>query len=164
MINHPEIETLEDFIKFSVPEQVEMVNQLIQEGHSTAKVSTSLGADRTTIGNRFKKFGYRLIENLWMLQEGQEEPPKTAQEPKKVEQQPKQQVAKKNPRMEALEVYIKVHDIIVDIDVDDYDRTSISLAKSTNKKLNEFLTRYPLLTKQDYITYALEKALSEDSK
>lgn len=165
MINHEHIKTWDDFKALELDEQVKIINELMAEGHTIPQISDSIGTFRTTIGSHFRKNGYKRIGNEYKAVEGEKQAHTDA--PKKKDQEPKekpQQKVKQLDKNKALEVYADVHNIIVNIDTDDYVRTSISLAKSTNAKLDAFLKGLKLLNKQDVITVALEEFIAKYSK
>ena len=157
MINNDSIKNLEDLKALDILEQVQTINTLLEQGHSIPSISDSIHTDRTTIARHFKKQGYKRIGNEFVAIEDVLEPVQAKVTTKKIT--PKQ--ASKN---KALEVYSDVHNIMIDIDTDNYVRTSISLAKSTNDKLDVFLKDLKLLKKQDIITVALEQFISKYNK
>lgn len=162
MIDHDNIKTWDDFKALEMTEQVDIINELMAKGHTIPQISDSIGTFRTTIGSHFRKNGYKRIGNEYKAVEGEMEIPKaTAENKPKEKPQPK---AKQLDKNKALEVYSDVHNILVNIDTDNYVRTSISLAKSTNTKLDSFLKGLKLLNKQDVITVALEEFISKYSK
>lgn len=165
MIDYENIKTWDDFKVLELTEQVRIINELMAKGHSIPQISESVGAYRTTIGSHFKKNGYNRIGDEYKpVWDAKQVDPGT---PKKKDQEQKeksQQKAKQLDKNKALEVYADVHNIIVNIDTDDYVRTSISLAKSTNAKLDAFLKGLKLLNKQDVITVALEEFIAKYNK
>ena len=165
MIDHDNIKTWDDFKALDLKEQVRIINELMAKGHTIPQISDSIGAYRTTIGGHFRKHGYKRIGDEYKPAEPQKqattEAPREKQQEQKEKQPPKQKQLDKN---KALGVYADVHNILVNIDTDNYVRTSISLAKSTNTKLDTFLKDLKLLNKQDVITVALEEFISKYSK
>ncbi len=153
MINNDSIKTWEDFKALDLLEQVQTINTLLEQGHSMPLISDSIGANRSTIGAYFKKQGYKRIGDTFV-------PIGDVLEPVQAKPVSKKQASKNK----ALEVYSDVHNIMIDIDTDTFVRTSISLAKSTNDKLDIFLKDLKLLKKQDIITVALEQFISKYNK
>ena len=165
MIDHENIKTWDDFKTLEITEQVKIINELMAKGYTIPQISDSLETFRTTIGNHFKRNGYKRIGDEYIAVESQKQA--DTDTPKKKDQESKekpQQKAKQLDKNKALEVYADVHNIIVNIDTDDYVRTSISLAKSTNAKLDAFLKGLKLLNKQDVITVALEEFIAKYNK
>lgn len=168
MIDHENIKTWDDFKELELDKQVELVNELMAKGYSIPRISESIGVYRTTIADHFKKNGYKRYADSFILANEKivikKEHKKESKEVKvEVKHTPKEK-APKQEKLKALEVYSDVHNILVNIDTDSYVRTSISLAKSTNTKLDSFLKGLKLLNKQDVITVALEEFIAKYSQ
>lgn len=165
MIDYEDIKTWDDFKILELTEQVKIINELMAKGHSIPQISDSIGAFRTTIGSYFKKNGYKRVGDEYKPVESQKQANTDAPKKKDQESKEKPQIkAKQLEKNKALEVYADVHNTLINIDTDDYVRTSISLAKSTNTKLDTFLKGLKLLNKQDVITVALEEFIAKYSK
>ncbi|MGL6174977.1 MAG: hypothetical protein ACRC1P_10275 [Cellulosilyticaceae bacterium] len=86
MIGNENIKTWEEFKELEITKQVEIINGLISEGHSIPKISSSLEGkfgkplDRTVIRKHFLRFGYRVVDDLFVF-DGTIEP-KPVTEPK----------------------------------------------------------------------------------
>lgn len=157
-----------DFKQLDPAQQVDKINGLLREGHTVKDIMEGAGADRTTLGAHFRRMGYKRIDNQFMPVQAEikqnkaiEKQPEQAQEQKAQEGS----AARKHlDKSQVLKICADVHSIMIDIDTTDYDRTSISIAKSTNKKLDQFVKDLKILKKQDVITVAIEEFLSKYNK
>lgn len=78
MINNDSIRTWEEFKQLEIKEQVKTINELLAEGYSIPRISESLegknnkALDRTVIRKHFLRFGYRVENNEFILDETME--------------------------------------------------------------------------------------------
>ena len=55
----------EDFLKLSLIEQIDFFNSRMKNGYSMTKITNELGISKS-ISEKFKKNGYKLIENQFI--------------------------------------------------------------------------------------------------
>lgn len=153
MIGREDIQTWQDFKILDTQEQVSIINELLNNGHTVPQIMESLGADRSTLGSHFKKLGYKRIGNEYKAIEGEIEAPRATAEAK-----PKE---KKQDRKKTLEIISDVYNSLEAIGDDEYIRTSISLAKSVNDELDVFVKQLRVINKQDLVSVALKEFMDK---
>lgn len=65
----------EDFLKLSIIEQIDFFNSKMKNGYSMTKIAKELGISKS-ISEKFKKNGYKLIENQFINSNPIQEQPK----------------------------------------------------------------------------------------
>lgn len=168
MIKYEEIRDTKDFYELDLDEGLMIVNELLSEGYTQKAICESIGANKTYISTHLKRRGYTLDQSINqfvpMTEENKPQELKKKEAKKNIPTKKKEPTGAKieaNTGMSPAQLYGEFHTILHDVDTSEYIRTSMSFAKCTNEKLNEFLKVYKLLDKQDVITVALEMFLEK---
>lgn len=153
MIGNDTIKEWKDFKALDIQEQVTIINGLLEQGYSVPQIMDSLSADRSTLGNHFKKLGYKRIGNEYKaLEAGMET--STAKTETKLKD-------KKQDNKKTLEIIADIYNALENIGEDEYIRTSISLAKSVNEELDAFVKQLRVINKQDLVSVAIKEFMSK---
>lgn len=130
--------TWQELKSYPLDDQIKEINKAMQEGNTMTDIMKYLGVDRSTGSKYYKGRGYILTDGqLKHMEEKQISP---------------------------IDLYQDLHNMLIKLDMGDYVRTSISFSKDTEKHLKDFLKAYPLVNKQDFITYAIEQAIAKYNK
>ncbi|MGL6119394.1 MAG: hypothetical protein ACRC0V_02710 [Fusobacteriaceae bacterium] len=73
----------EDFLKLNITEQVDFFNSKMKNGFSISKIANELGISKS-ISEKFKKNGYKLIENKFINNNPIEKQPKEQESIKEI--------------------------------------------------------------------------------
>lgn len=172
-----ENETWESLKKKGTAEIVSHMNLWLQFGNTMESIMENLGAGSRTASRYLAKRGYRYNGREYVLKDQEQKEKQQIIEPetkKKIVPDTKKQSEPKEPTVKtqpvsttdiSLQVYADVHNTLRQLNITDYVRTSLSYAKETQGRLDQFLKDKPLLKKQDFITHAIEDAINKyDSK
>lgn len=160
------------FLKVPVKQQAELIESTIAQGiFSDSTLKEVTGQNKEFILNHFKKKGYELKGNHF-IKVNKDIPEESVRDQDEVlkkinediKRNQKSEVVPVENNMDELKVYSDVHNILKDVDMTEYIRTSMSFAKQTQNRLDDFLMEYKLLKKQDIITAAIESFLNQYKK
>lgn len=167
-----------EFKTLPAEEQLDKINNMLTTRSVIQIMSEDFGTTREVLYRHMLKLGCKKIGDFFEKIEGEMPPPQKPRKSKLINRGNASrsaalgangdtsiiqhtQLANVKENHDDLHIYVDIHNQLMKIDTSDYVRTSLSLAKETNGRLNDFLKQYKLLNKQDVITIAIEEFMSK---